>query len=95
MAIPVASDPLVEQAGRWLDAGGGDWPEAVTTKTAAKPGRPKGSATRSKDDVMREADEAIRTGMSWREFRQKTQPQRTLDDGEIEALKARFPGCRQ
>jgi len=82
---------LVDEAGRWLEAGGGEWPERDTAKSTAKAkGRPKGKGKRTKESVMEAAEKALAAGDSWGDFRRSQNPQRTLTPDELEALKARF-----
>src|SRR5262249_25458331 len=84
---------LVDQARRWLAADGGHWPQADPVTAAHKPkGRPRGSVKRTKDDVLSAAEAAIEKGLSWRDFRQREQPQRTLNRPELDALRPRFGG---
>lgn len=77
---------LVDQAGRWLAAGGGDWPEADASKAGPRAGRPK----RDKAAVLAAAEEAIGAGMKWRDFVHKHRPERILDKEELARLKDRF-----
>jgi hypothetical protein len=83
---------LIEQACRWLEAGGGEWPTGRSDVRDPRPkkGRPKGSAAKTKDDIYRAAEEARRVGMSWRDFSRKKHPANTLTREEMGLLKARF-----
>lgn len=80
---------LVDQARRWLEADGGEWP-------AADPGRknPKrpGRKPKSPESVVAEAEAAIAEGMGWRDFCQKRNPSRHLSPGAMEQLKRKFLG---
>jgi hypothetical protein len=81
---------LVDQADRWLEAGGGDWPEGDPEVTSVKKkGRPP---KRTKEDVMAAADAAMAAGTSWREFSRKEHVGRVLTHVETVALKQRFAG---
>lgn len=77
---------LIDQSGRWLAAGGGDWPTADPAKKGPRSGRP----SKCREDVYRAAEDALAAGTSWREFRQKCHPQRILSQEDMDALKARF-----
>jgi hypothetical protein len=78
---------LVDQARRWLEAGGGDWPEAdPNTKSSKRPGRKR----KTPQSLLAEVDPALKAGMTWRDFRQKYKPQRYLSQEKVEELKRRF-----
>jgi len=81
---------LVEQAGRWLDAGGGEWPTPgpQTGSSKRRGGRPK----RGKETVLKAAEAALKKGVSWREFRNTMSPQRSLTKTELAELRRRFAG---
>ncbi|MBV8232950.1 MAG: hypothetical protein JO329_23465 [Planctomycetaceae bacterium] len=87
---------LIDQSRRWLDAGGGAWPDADLTKAAPKKGRRQ---TRTRETVLEAAEVAIRDGTKWREFARREHVSRHLTPGEQAALKDRFdappsaPGC--
>jgi hypothetical protein len=85
---------LVDEARRWLEAGGGDWPQAdlALDPKSKRPGRPKGKTSRTKDSVLKAAEEAIKAGVKWREFTRRQHPERMLTPEEIDTLKARFVG---
>jgi hypothetical protein len=79
---------LVAQADRWLAAGGRAWPGGEPgTDRARKPGRPR---RKTKDCVVRASEEALKRGVSWREFSRRENPGRFLDPAELADLKARF-----
>lgn len=80
---------LVDQARRWLEAGGGDWPAADpdTRKPKHTAGR-KPKKTRA--DILAAAEVAMTSGVSWRVFSQQHKPQRQLTPEEVVALKTRF-----
>jgi hypothetical protein len=78
---------LIDQARRWLEAGGGAWPEA--DPRCANP-KKKGRPRLSKEEIMRAAEEAMSAGMTWREFTRHYHPERVLNPGELEVLKAKF-----
>jgi hypothetical protein len=51
---------LIDQAGRWLEAGGGEWPApAPDARDSRRKGRPKGT----KEAIMETAEQAIQAGM--------------------------------
>jgi hypothetical protein len=77
---------LVDQAGRWLKAGGGEWPEPDQTKATKRKGRPK----RTKESVLAAAEVAIKDGIKWRDFAQKQNVRRVLTPEETESLRAQF-----
>jgi hypothetical protein len=84
---------LVDQARRWFEAGGGDWPEPDPTKAVRKrAGRPRGSATRTEESILAAAETALAARTTWREFRRKEHPERVLAAEKIAELKARFKG---
>jgi hypothetical protein len=86
---------LVDQAGRWLVAGGGDWPAQDPTRSPKKRkgGRPK---TQTKDKLRQKAKSAAQSGLTWREFMNRTRPQRILSADELEDLRQEFEReCRQ
>ncbi|MCA1684430.1 MAG: hypothetical protein LC745_00285, partial [Planctomycetia bacterium] len=55
---------LVEEAGRWLAAGGGDWPESAPkpAKAGPKGGRPRGRVSKHPSTLFGAADAAVRAG---------------------------------
>jgi hypothetical protein len=79
---------IIGEASAWLDKAGGEWPKLPPEMLDEdkKAGRPK----RSKDDIIKDAEEAIANGVAWREFRNKSRPERVLDEQEMADLKARF-----
>lgn len=79
---------LVDQAGRWLAAGGGDWPAPDPAK--AKPNRAGRTSRKTREDVLATAEDAINACVEWRVFVTKHHPQRYLDAAELDALKTRF-----
>jgi hypothetical protein len=79
---------LVDQARRWLESGGGKWPEP--DPATAKPKRAGGRPKRSKESVLKAAEAAIKDGEKWREFARREHPERVLTAEELHALKARF-----
>lgn len=83
---------LVDQAGRWLARGGGDWPDPDPTKAGPKPGRPKkdGLTAARREKIARLADDAISAGVGWREFSRKHNLNRDLSKPELGRLAARF-----
>jgi hypothetical protein len=79
---------LVDQADRWLEAGGGEWPEAEPgTGGQKRKGRPP---TKTKDAVLKAAEAALNAGIGWREFSRKENVGRVLTHAERVELKARF-----
>jgi hypothetical protein len=84
---------LVDQARRWLAAGGGDWPEADTGMAEpSRRGRRKGSTKWTAESMTREAEVAAASGMSWTEFSRKYHPRRVLGEEELEEIKPLFSG---
>jgi hypothetical protein len=81
---------LVDQAGRWLAAGGGDWPAPDADKAGLKPGR----RGRRPEDILGAAEVALVEGMSWRDFCRKFHPERNLGKEELDTLRARFGAGR-
>ena len=79
---------VVDQARRWHEAGGGDWPSP--DPGLAPP--PTGRKRRTRDELLEEADAAIKVGTPWPEFRRKHRPERVLSGEEVGRLKARFKG---
>jgi DNA polymerase family B len=77
---------LVDQANRWLTAGGGDWPADSEVKNPKRKGRPR----RTRESIFQAAELALTSGTKWREFVRSTHPDRILDQEELESLKARF-----
>jgi hypothetical protein len=85
---------LVDQAGRWLAADGGEWPRLVPgAASSIQLGRPKGAGKRTKDEVLVAAQAALERGTNWSDFRRSEHPQRSLSVDELNELKARFE-CR-
>src|SRR5262249_59058765 len=80
-------DVLIDQADRWLAAGGGEWP--APDATLAKPPR-RGRPKRTKESVLQAAEAAIGSGIGWSDFRRTEHPQRVLNQTELEELKSRF-----
>jgi hypothetical protein len=78
---------LVEQAGRWLAAGGGDWPEGDKVSQEPKKMRAKRVAS---ETILAKAEAAITDRMTWRQFQRKCHPERHLQADTLEALKVRF-----
>jgi hypothetical protein len=89
--VVTGKDPvqLVDQARRWLEADGGEWPAADPDRKNPKK---KGRKPRSRESVLAAVDAAIERGMSWRDFRQKCNPQRHLSPEELEQARQRFLG---
>jgi len=86
---------LVDQARRWLAAGGGEWPapDPTRNKRSRKGGRPKDSRAKREarvKKVLERAEAAIQAGTPWRIFLAKVSPQRTLSEGELRQLQERF-----
>jgi hypothetical protein len=82
---------LVDQARRWLEAGGGDWPEADPGRKDPKPkGRPRGSGARTKASIVEAAAAAVRAGVTWRDFARKEHVHRRLSPEEVATLRATF-----
>lgn len=81
---------LVDQAAQWLAADGGNWPISAPQKGGPKPGRPKGTASKSPETVFAAATAAIAEGINWREFCRKHHPSRVLNQDQLAELKARF-----
>jgi hypothetical protein len=77
---------LVDQAGRWLVAGGGDWPEPDAARANSKK---TGRKRKSRESVLAEVEAALAQGMQWREIRQKLKPQRYFSKEELEQIKQR------
>jgi hypothetical protein len=80
---------LVEQAGRWLAAGGGDWPEADDVARIPKKTRTKRI---DPETILAEAGAAIAHRMTWREFQRTHHPERYLQPDKLDAIKLRFRG---
>jgi hypothetical protein len=80
---------LVDQADRWLAAGGGEWPAEDPSKGKT---RKVGRSKRTKESLLEAAEQAIKRGCNWKEFRLKEHPQRVLTAEDLERLKARFTG---
>jgi hypothetical protein len=81
----------IDQAKRWLESGGGEWPEPTP---GAKDTRRKGRKNKTKDAIYQAAEVAIKTGVSWRDFSTKRRPDRTLTTEEVESLKTQFKIAR-
>jgi hypothetical protein len=83
---------LVEQADRWLEAGGGPWPEPIPGKgkKRAKPGRSR----KTKAEVLVAAESALAKGQTWRAFCRSHRPQHNLTPEESATLKGRFDANR-
>ena len=81
----------VDQAAKWLNKGGGEWPQPdPKVKDTKRKGRKKGSVVKTKDAVYQAAKEAIEAGKKWSEFARRTNPDRTITIDEVEALKKQF-----
>jgi hypothetical protein len=80
---------LVDQARRWLEAGGGDWPPPDPGVTG---GKRTGRKPRTRESILQAAEDAIGQGMSWRQFARAEHPKRQLSPAELADLKARFEG---
>jgi hypothetical protein len=81
----------VDQARRWLAAGGGEWPEADAEVTGpSRRGRPRGSTKRTAESIAQEAIAAARSGMSWRAFYKKHHLERVEGVELLDALEAPF-----
>jgi hypothetical protein len=80
-------DLLVEQAGSWLENGGGAWPNLTPTLKKRRGGRPK---AHTKASLTEAARAAARSGETWRAFRIRTSPHRTLSDKDMEELRREF-----
>jgi hypothetical protein len=82
---------IVDQARRWLEAGGGDWPDKDPNKTNTKrAGRPKGSTKRTKESILEAAEAALEAGETWSDFARRENVRRVLSPEEMGELKARF-----
>jgi hypothetical protein len=82
---------IVESAGRWLHANGGEWSQEVPSKATSKQGgRPKGSTKRTKESILRSAERAIKRGMDWRTFSRKHNLNRVLNEDEMRELQTKF-----
>jgi hypothetical protein len=82
---------LVDQARRWLEAGGGDWPgpDHAMMNTKKKGRKPTPTSA-----LLVRVDQAIKEGMSWREFSQKCKPQRHFNADQLKEIKQRFSDKR-
>jgi hypothetical protein len=77
---------LVDQARRWLEAGGGDWPEPDAGKADPKK---KGRKPKSRESVLAAVKAALAEGMQWREICQKFNLRRYISKEELEQIKRR------
>jgi hypothetical protein len=77
---------LIDAADRWLEAGGGEWPESPVTSARRRGGHKPKSA----EDVYQAALACIKAGVSWRDFNAKHRPSRVLTAEQMEHVKQQF-----
>jgi hypothetical protein len=83
--------PLIDEAGRWLEANGGDWPPPnPDVEDQRHRGRPKGSRERTLDFFVAKIPAAVAAGMNWGEFTRANHPERCLNLDERSLLHEQF-----
>jgi hypothetical protein len=85
---------IVDQCYRWLAAGGGAWPDPDPARARTKNlgGRPPDEEVNSFEAIAREAQEAAKNGVKFREFYRKRHLSRHLMKEQIDMLREIFKG---
>jgi hypothetical protein len=82
---------LVDQARRWLQSDGGDWPPPNSeVRNPAHKGRPKGSTKKTEESIIAEIEAAATNGMSWREVCRSRHLKRFLSKEDLETFKVLY-----